>query len=84
VEAVAAVVAGCAFVAGVLAVATWGDGDPGPWIWISLACAPLGFVGGIAAVVSRGGRVALGAVAVSAVVSAFWLFVIIFLLTSQT
>jgi hypothetical protein len=80
----AAFIAGCALMAGVLAVATWGDGDPGPRIWISLACAPLGLVAGIAAQVFRGGRAALGAVVVSAVVSAFWLLVFISLLTSRT
>lgn len=76
----AGIFAGCALFFGVLAVATWGDGDPTPWIWISLVCAPVGLVTSVVAQLGHGGRTALTALAVSAVVSAFWLFIFISLL----
>jgi hypothetical protein len=79
------IVGGCGLVAGVLAVATWGDGDPGPWIWISLVCAPLAAsVGGVAWMVGRLRRTAArAATAISALVTLFWALVIAFLITGD-
>jgi hypothetical protein len=71
-------VAGCGVLTGILAVATWGDGDPGPWIWISVVCAPLATaLGGVAWLAGRAsGALARAATLVSAVVTAFWAFVL--------
>jgi hypothetical protein len=70
-------VAGCGLLTGVLAVATWGDGDPGPWIWISVVCAPIATaLGSIAWLAGRApGAGARSATVVSALVTAFWAFV---------
>ena len=73
----AAIIGGTAVVSAALAVATWGDGDPGPWIWISFVAAPLGVVVGGVALARGGGRTALAALVASAVVSAVWLFVLV-------
>ena len=80
--AAAAFLAGSAVLSAALALATWGDGDPGPWIWISFVCAPLGLVAGVAAWFRGRRQAALAALVVSAVVSAFWLLLTISLVRS--
>jgi hypothetical protein len=69
----AATVSGAAVAALLLALATWGDGSPEAWIWISLAAGPLGLIGGGVALARGGGRTALIALAGSGLVCAFWL-----------
>jgi hypothetical protein len=83
--AVATFLAGCGLACGVLALATWGDGDPAPWIWISLACSPLAAaVGGIAWLAGRApGTLARTATAVSALVTLFWVVVFALLVTGE-
>ncbi len=81
----AVILAGCGLVAGILAVATWGDGDPGPWIWISLVCAPVAAaVGGVAWLTGRApGRLPRAATAVAALVTLFWAFVLASIITGD-
>ena len=72
---IAATVSGAAVAATLLALATWGDGNPEPWIWISFAAGPLGLLAGGVARARGGGRTALIALAGSGLVCAFWLYV---------
>lgn len=70
---VAAAVAAVAVVTGLLAFVSWRDGSPGPWLWISMAAAPLGVVlGGVAWAVERHSDIARASTLVSAFVTAFW------------
>ena len=80
------VIAGSGVFSGVLAVATWGDGDPGPWIWISLVCAPLAaVVGGVAWMTGRLPGTAVRALTVaSALVTLFWAVVFVSLITGDS
>ena len=80
---IAATVCGAAVAAALLALATWGDGSPEPWIWISLAGGPLGLLAGGVALARGGGRTALIALAVSGLVCAFWLVVLFSLARSD-
>ncbi len=78
---VAAVVTGVAVLAGVLALVTWGDGDPGPWIWISIPAAPLGMVLGAVAWRADRSGLARAALVVGLLVGLFWLLVFTWLIS---
>ena len=77
-------VAGCGLLTGVLAVATWGDGDPGPWIWVSVVCAPTATaLGGITWLAGRTpGALARASTVVSALVTAGWALLFVWLISS--
>jgi hypothetical protein len=73
----AIVIASCMAISTVLALFSWRDGDPTPWIWISVVSAPLGVLTSLVAWLRRRGGALLAALVVSLLVSALWAFVFI-------
>jgi hypothetical protein len=70
-------VVSCAVVSTVLALISWRDGDPSPWIWVGVVSAPLGVLTSLVAWLLRRGGAALVALVMSLLVSAGWAYVFI-------